>query len=56
MTTTESGELALLRILSKHIEVTEKLLDHFAAHPTLRELRDCTFQLRRQVQAMIGQE
>jgi hypothetical protein len=56
MTTTESGDLALLRILSKHIEVTEKLLDHFAAHPTLRELRNYTFRLRWQVQTMIGEK
>ncbi len=29
MTTTETGEQALLSIISSHLEVTEKLLEHY---------------------------
>jgi hypothetical protein len=68
----ETHEQALLAVLADHLEVTEKLLEHyikltqmvqqsagsviFEQHPTLEELRSSTLLLHKRVHAILDRK
>jgi hypothetical protein len=52
----ETGEQPLWSAMSKHLEITERLLGHcITQHPThaLRELQDSVSELRQQIERQL---